>query len=42
VFERCRMHGLDGEPVFEGAAVVDAADLSPDGDRSVLGVSWPR
>lgn len=41
VFERCLMHGLEGTPVFEGAVQVVAADLSPDGDRSVLGASWP-
>jgi uncharacterized protein YjbI with pentapeptide repeats len=42
VFERCLVHGLEGTPDFEGKVEVDAADLSPDGDRSVIGVSWPR
>lgn len=41
VFVRCLMHGLEGTPDFEGKVEVDTADLSPDGDRSVLGVSWP-
>ncbi len=41
LFERCRLHGVEGEPRFEGAIQVLAADLSPEGDRSLLGLRWP-
>ncbi|MGE0323298.1 MAG: pentapeptide repeat-containing protein [Polyangiaceae bacterium] len=42
VFERCKMFGFLGAPVFEGDVQVLGADLTQQGDGSVLGASWPR
>lgn len=39
--ERCKLHGTDGKPELEGAIKVIGQDLSPDGDGSVVGMSWP-
>ncbi len=42
VFERCRMHGLEGRPVLEGDVQVIDADLSPDGDAGPDAVGSAR
>lgn len=41
IFERCKLHGLVGTPVFEGDVQVSDADLTAEGDGSMLGGSWP-